>query len=262
MKKYVFVPFLMLASMLTALGAQENALPGALEIIRSSRNRIKADTISTRSRMTITAKNGNSSERVIDQYSKDGPRGGRTVIVFQAPDNVKGTRFLTLENPGGADDRWIYLPSLGKVRRIAASEGTGSFMGTDLSYDDISSANRSADVDTHTLLREEAFNGKTCFVIESKPKDNSYQYSRMVSWIDKADRIAYKLELYDRRNTLVKVLEILEVKDVQGRLSPIVTRMSTVAAGTSTTITSEILKYDDRIPDGVFTTSYLETGRY
>ncbi|MDR2759731.1 MAG: outer membrane lipoprotein-sorting protein [Spirochaetaceae bacterium] len=232
----------------------------AQSIVRSSRDRITADTVSSRSRMVITAKDGAVSERVLDQYSKDGPRGSRTIIVFQRPPSVANTRFLTMENPGNPDDRWIFLPALGKVRRIAASEGSGNFMGTDFSYDDISSASRDAELDTHTLLREESLNGRTCYVIESTPKDKSYQYSKMVQWIDKASLISYKIELYDRRGTLVKQVEILDVKEVQGRLSPVVTRMTTIAAGTSTTITT-ILKYDDPIPEGVFTTGYLETGR-
>lgn len=233
----------------------------AAALVRESRNRIKADTISTRSRMVLTAKDGSTSERQIDQYSKDGPKGNRTIIQFQRPAGVAGTRFLTMENPGNADDRWIFLPSLGKVRRIAASEGSGSFMGTDLSYDDISSADRDVGLDAHTLLREETFNGNPCYVIESVPRDRSYQYSRMAQWIDKSTKVNHKIELYDRRGTLVKVFETLELKEVQGRLSPMVTKMSTLAAGTSTTIYADILKYDDPIPEGVFTTKFLETGR-
>ncbi|MDR1301845.1 MAG: outer membrane lipoprotein-sorting protein [Treponema sp.] len=233
----------------------------AAALVRESRNRIKADTISTRSRMVLTAKDGSTSERQIDQYSKDGPKGNRTIIQFQRPAGVAGTRFLTMENPGNADDRWIFLPSLGKVRRIAASEGSGSFMGTDLSYDDISSADRDVGLDAHTLLREETLNGNPCYVIESVPRDRSYQYSRMAQWIDKSTKVNHKIELYDRRGTLVKVFETLELKEVQGRLSPMVTKMSTLAAGTSTTIYADILKYDDPIPEGVFTTKFLETGR-
>ncbi|MDR0722081.1 MAG: outer membrane lipoprotein-sorting protein [Treponema sp.] len=237
-------------------GAQD-----AASLVQDSRNRIKADTISTRSRMILTAKDGSTSERQIDQYSKDGPKGTRTLIQFQRPAGVAGTRFLTMENPGSADDRWIFLPSLGKVRRIAASEGSGSFMGTDLSYDDISSTDRDVGLDTHTLVREEVLKGNPCYVIESVPRDRSYQYSRMVQWIDQRTKVNHQIELYDRRGTLVKVLEILELKEVQGRLSPMVTKMRTLATGTSTTIYADILKYDDPIPEGVFTTKFLETGR-
>jgi outer membrane lipoprotein-sorting protein len=240
----------------TAVFAQD-----AAAIVQASRDRIEADTVSTRSRMVITARDGSTSERSLDQYSKDGPNGSRTVVVFREPASVANTRFLTMENARGNDDQWIFLPSLGKVRRIASSEGSGSFMGTDMSYDDIASADRSADLDNHRILREETLNGNACHVIESVPKDSSYQYSKMIQWIDKATKVIHKVELYDRRGTLHKQLEILELRNVQGRLSPIVTKMSTLTAGTSTTIRVEILKYDDPVPDGVFTPAFLETGR-
>ena len=248
--------FALLVCPALALHAQD-----AESIVRASRDRIQSDTVSTRSRMIIRAKDGSTSERLIDQYSKDGPKGSRAVIVFQKPESVAGTRFLTMENPGSADDRWIFLPALGRVRRIAASEGSGSFMGTDFSYDDISSANRGADLDAHTLLREETLNGTVCHVIQSVPKDSSYQYSKMIQWIAKDSLITMKIELYDRRGTMVKVAEMSGVKDVQGRLTVTETKMTTVAAGTSTTITMDIIKYDDPIPESVFTTAYLETGR-
>jgi outer membrane lipoprotein-sorting protein len=232
----------------------------AAAIVQASRDRIQADTISSRSRMVITAKNGSTTERVLDQYSKDGPSGSRTVIVFQRPASVANTRFLSMETSRGTD-QWIFLPSLGKVRRIASSEGSGSFMGTDMSYDDIASTDRAADRDNHRILREEALNGNACYVIESIPKDSSYQYSKMIQWVDKSTKVTHKVELYDRRGTLHKQLEILNLREVQGRLSPMVTKMSTLTAGTSTTIQVDILKYDDPIPEGVFTPAYLETGR-
>lgn len=231
------------------------------EIVRTSRDRIQADTISTRSRMVIQDVDGSTTERLVDQYTSRSKTGDKTMIVFQKPAGIAGTRFLTVENSGKADDRWIFLPSLGKVRRIAASEGSGSFMGTDLSYDDVSSADRDADEDTHSLVREEELEGKACWVIESKPKDSGYQYSRMVSWIEKDTSIAKKVEMYDKKGGLLKVLEIGQVEDVQGRLTAKRTKISTVPAKTATTITVEIIKYDDKIPESVFTTRFLETGR-
>ncbi|MDD3821178.1 MAG: outer membrane lipoprotein-sorting protein, partial [Spirochaetales bacterium] len=121
----------------------------AEEIMKRSRNRIEAKTVSTRARMVISAKDGSSTERLVDQYSSTEKEITKTVVVFQKPASVAGTRFLTIENPGKAADQWIYLPSLGKVRRIAASEGSASFMGTDLSYDDLSSADRDPDLDSY-----------------------------------------------------------------------------------------------------------------
>ncbi|MDR0320944.1 MAG: outer membrane lipoprotein-sorting protein [Treponema sp.] len=234
----------------------------AVSIVTAARNRIAMDTVSTRSRMVITARDGTTSERLIDQYSKDDANGNaRTVIVFQRPANVAGTRFLTIDNVSGSSDRWIFLPSLNRVRRIVASESGGSFMGTDFSYDDISATDREVGLDVHTLLREENFNGTACYVIQSVPRDNSYPYSRTISWIDKQSNLIYKSEFYDRRGNLVKLLEMLDYRVMQGQLTPMQMRISTVAAGTSTTIYMEIIKYNDPIPESVFTTQFLETGR-
>jgi len=242
------------------LNAQDGAA-NAASIMNSARNRIKSDTMSSRSRMVITAKDGSTSERVIDQYSKDGPNGARTMIVFQSPASIKDSRFLTMDAAGGSSDRWIFLPSLGKVRRIAATESSGSFMGTDFSYDDIGLIGRKVDLDTHTMLREETLNGKSCYVIQSVPKDSSYQYSKSISWVEKKDFLTYKSEMYNRKGELIKVMEMSEYKDVQGRLTPMQTKISTVGAGTSTTIYLDIVKYDAPIPEAVFTTAYLETGK-
>ncbi|HOX31947.1 MAG TPA: outer membrane lipoprotein-sorting protein [Spirochaetales bacterium] len=247
-----------LAAGAASLGAQ-GAL-GAEEIVRASRDRIQADTVSSRSRMMIVAKDGSATERLVDQYSLDAKEGKRTVIVFQKPASVAGTRFLTVSNPGRDDDRWIFLPSLAKVRRIAGSEGSGSFVGTDFSYDDISSSDREVEEDTHAILREEKLEGKDCWVIESRPKDPSFQYTRMVHWIEKGSCIALKAELYDKKG-LLKLLEFSQFKEVQGRITPMATKLSNLQANTSTSIAVEILKYDEKIPAGVFTPRYLETGR-
>jgi outer membrane lipoprotein-sorting protein len=230
-------------------------------IVDSARNRIGAATTISRSRMVLTNKKGETSERIIDQFLKKSSDGDRTLIVFQRPTSIEGTRFLTVETADGASDKWIFLPNLKRVRRIAVSEGSGSFMGTDMSYDDIASANRNVSLDTHTLLREETVDGQPMFVIESVPKDKNYQYSKMIQWIGKTDEITYKIELYNTRGALHKVHEVLTVKTIQNYETPVVTRMTTVTAGTSTTINVDNLKYDDPIPDGIFTQSYLETGK-
>jgi len=256
MKRFV-LSFMLFCCAIFALSAQD-----ALSIVRASRDRITSETVSTRSKMLIQDKNGAVTERMIDQYSKDGPRGHRTVIVFQQPASVRGVRFLTMENPNGADDRWIYLPALGgEPNRIGAADGSRSFQGTDFSNDDISSASRSADLDNHTLLREEALNGRACYVIQSTPKDSSYQYSKMIQWIDKENKVTMKVELYNKSGTLVKLLEILKLQEVQGLLSIMSTRITTVAENTSTTINVEMIKYNDPIPETVFTTNFLKTGR-
>ncbi|MDR2803748.1 MAG: outer membrane lipoprotein-sorting protein [Treponema sp.] len=234
----------------------------AAAIVQAAKDRIHTETESSRSRMVITAKNGSTSERVIDQYSKDDANGyARAVIMFQSPATVRGTRFLSIDNASGKSDQWIFLPNVGKVRRIASSESGGNFMGTDFSYDDMS-VDREVDRDTHTILREETLDGNMCYVIQSVPKDSGdFQYSKTIAWIDKANYRTYKREMYDKRGTVEKLMEISGYRDVQGQDTPMQTKLSTIVAGTSTTIYIDIIKYNDPIPEGVFTTAYLETGR-
>jgi hypothetical protein len=249
------------ALFLTRAGLEAAYAQEAAALIDRARNRIEAETTSTRSRMVITAKDGKTSERVIDQYSKESGGGTLMLIEFKRPASVAGTRFLTIENSSGGEDRWIYLPSLGKTRRVAASEGGGSFMGTDFSYDDISSMDREIDADTHSILREETLNGSPCYVVQSVPKDSGYQYAKTISWIDKAQSLIYKSEMYNKRGELIKTMDISDYKDVQGRLTAMRTKVSTISSGTSTTIFMDIVRYDETIPNGVFTVNYIERGK-
>jgi predicted RND superfamily exporter protein len=85
--------------------------------------------------------------------------------------------------------------------------------------------------------------------------------SKMILWIDKDSYLTYKAEMYDRRGTLVKIMELSAFKITQDRLTAMQTTVSTAADGTSTTLFVEIIRYDDPIPESVFTTAYLETGR-
>jgi hypothetical protein len=233
----------------------------AEEIVRGSRERIQADSTYTRSTMILRAKNGAETRRVIEQFSKDGRQGNRVLIVFHEPKSVAGIRFLTMENPGREDDRWIFLPDRGRVQRIPMADGSKSFVGTDFSNDDISSLDRNADLDRHSLQGEENLGGNPCYVIRSIPKDGSYQYAKMIQWIAKHTRVCHKIELYDKRDVLVKTREILRLEDKDGRLSPIQTRMTTHAAGTYTQINVDLIRYDAPIPEGFFTQEYLATGR-
>lgn len=249
------------AAALVALHAAVLFSQSADDIVRASRERIDAKTVSTRSRMTIYAKDGSTTERLLDQYSLDSPQGNRTVIVFQRPASVAGTRFLTVENPGKAGDRWIFLPSLGKVRRISSAESSGSFMGTDFTYDDVSLTDRDYREDSHRLLREESIEGTLCWVVESVPKGSDFQYSKSISWIDKSNNVALRVQLFDKKGELQKQLDMGRLETVQGRPTPMTMKMANLQTRTSTVVDVEIVKYDDKIPESVFTTRFLETGR-
>jgi outer membrane lipoprotein-sorting protein len=259
--KRIIIFVTMLTAFAFAVSAQD-----AAAIMEQAKAQKNTAAMSSRSRMVITAKNGSTTERVMDQYSKDDAAGnGRALIQFQSPATVKGTRFLMIDNASGKTDQWIFMPSLGKVRRIASSESGGSFMGSDFSYDDMSMMSRDSGDDTHSILREETITvdgqSAVCYVIQSLPKNADFAYSKMVSWVAKSNYRICKIELYNKRGAMEKVMEMSNFRDVQGYDTATQTKVTTVSAGTSTTIFMDIIRYDDPIPEGVFTTAYLETGR-
>ncbi len=191
---------------------------------------------------------------------KNSKNESMSLVIFHSPASVKNTRFLSLENKGRGSDQWIYLPALKKVRRIAASEGNKSFMGTDLTYDDMGA--RDIDDDTHTLAGEQKVAGRKCYVVESVPKDiSSSQYSKRISYVDKERMIPVKMELFDKEGKLLKVMLMENIKNVQGHWTPLKTSMENVQEKHKTIITITKIVYDEKLPDGIFTTRFLQTGR-
>jgi outer membrane lipoprotein-sorting protein len=163
------------------------------------------------SEMTATLKifdnKGHERVRQIVTTSREFSGVDKTLIRFTSPPDIKGTSMLIYDYPDKNDDMWIFLPALRKTRRIVSSEKGKSFMGSEFSNADMSKPN-SGDF-TYTLIKEESYQGKPCWVIETKCKDEDiedmYGYSRKVSWIEKSDYLCQKIEYYDFNGELEKV---------------------------------------------------------
>lgn len=257
MKKIIVFTVAMLALALTpAL-----ALSGE-EIVEKAKHINDAKTTMMEASIVTKDKAGKGSEMLVRQYGSEENDISKAVIEFLKPANIAGTRFLVLENPGKDEDRKIFLPELGKVRRIASSEGGGSFMGTDFTYDDISSSVRETSRDNHSLLGEETVDGQVCYVIEStSKKSDDYQYSKSRRWISKEKFLTVKTELFDKAGKLIKLIEISRYEDVNGYTTPMVTKVSNVQEGSSTTMTVKKAIFDKAIPAKLFTENYLKTGK-
>ena len=105
------------------------------------------------------------------------------------------------------------MPSLKKVRRIAASVGDSSFVG-EFSYDDVSP--KKVDRDTHTILREENLDGEACWVIQSVPHNPAgSNTSKSITWISKEKYLPLKIETYGKSGEIVKTLEVKKTEHIQ-----------------------------------------------
>lgn len=212
--------------------------------------------------LIITESNGSNKNRIVEMWSStDSDNYSKQIMVFRAPASVKNTRFLVKENEDG-DDKWIFMPALGKVRRIAASDGSSSFMGTEFTYDDMS--DRDIDDDTHKLLREDEFNGQECYVIESTPVDpTDSEYSKRIKWVIKDSDIleTIKIEFYNKKGELSKVLTIPELQYIDGFWIPIELKMENIISGRSSTLLNKKIEINIKTNPGVFEKRFLTTGK-
>ncbi|MFW6181785.1 MAG: outer membrane lipoprotein-sorting protein [Spirochaetota bacterium] len=243
----------------TLAAAPLHAVTGR-DVMENVEDRPHGETLHTLVSLDLVSADGEARNRVIETWSMDENDLLRTIVVFHRPASVEGTRFLVRENPDRDDDQWIYLPALKRVRRISASEGGTSFMGTDFTYDDLKT--RDLDQDTHTLLGKETFQGRDCHVVESAPVDpKSSQYSRRVQWVPEDIWVPAKIEFYDREGGLLKVYTVHKLDQVQGYWTPLAGTMENVQTGHATRMEVRKLRYNEELDPGLFTTRFLESGR-
>jgi len=157
---------------------------------------IDSKSIST---MTLFNANGVKSERKMRMSRLEAENGDRSMIVFEAPSDIKSTALLTYEHFDKDDDQWIYLPALKRVKRIASKNKSGSFMGSEFSYEDLSSQKR-----FKYSYEDEVLEKKSMLISSRVPKDKYSGYSKQVVYVDAKSFLVQKIEYYDRKKELLK----------------------------------------------------------
>ncbi len=207
--------------------------------------------------LTLIESGGQERERRLQTLSMTENKRTSSITVFLSPSSVKNTRFLSVENEQGKTDQWIYLPALKRVKRIAATEEGGSFMGSDFSYADMASTTYEADEATHTLLEETA----TTYTVRSVPFDKT-TYGKTETTVDKKTYLPLQVDFYAKDGTtLEKQLVTKQIEQMNGRWVPKIIIMTTIATGHSTKLEIIQAQYDIAMNSNYFTTRFLETGR-
>lgn len=130
--------------------------------------------------------------------------GDRSLTVFHEPRDIEGTAFLSHTHIDRDDDQWLYLPALKRVKRIASSNKSSAFVGSEFAYEDL----LSVEVENFDFLwlRDEACGEWQCHVVERRPRYDNSGYSRQVVWIDQSEFRPMKIEYYDKKERLQKKL--------------------------------------------------------
>ena len=157
-------------------------------------------------KMELITRRGEVSTRSMRQKTLEvSGDGDHAIIVFDLPKNIKGTALLTHTHIDD-DDQWLYLPRRGRVKRIASTNKSGAFMGSEFAYEDMASQ-EPGKYEHYLYLRDEEVNGEMCFVIQRSPVDQENSgYSRQVVWVDKAEYRVQKMDFYDIKNAHQKTL--------------------------------------------------------
>lgn len=204
--------------------------------------------------MTITDNQGRIRKRLFTILRKDFTDGGNQLyfVYFKRPSDVRKTSFLVHKYIDKDDDRWMYLPSLDLVKRIAASDKRTSFMGSHFFYEDVSGRNMHAD--QHEMLEE----NDTYYVIKNTPKDpESVEFSSYTVWINKTNFLPMKAEYVDKSGTVYRTMEVLEEKTIQGYTTVIKSRINDVASGGNTVTEFKKIKYNLNMNDNLFSERFL-----
>jgi len=177
------------------------------------------DNKSSNMEMILIDKRGKKRIRKIRSLDKDFGEDTYKIMFFEKPADVRNTGFLTYDydDSNRDDDQWLYLPALKKSKRISSSDKSGSFMGSDFTYSDMTS--RDLEDYDFTFKKEMEVNGHKVWVIESVPRtkevieetgstkgmvfirQDNYVAIRSISWVKKGKKLKFMdmkgLELID-----------------------------------------------------------------
>jgi len=190
----------------------------------------------------------------VHRKSDDG--GEKQFLEYLAPADVRGTKFLSLAEKGQEEQMWLYMPAIGRERRIAAHMTGDSFMGTDFTYEEIGGG-LSYDKDYSVKrLADETYEEVLCYVLELTAAGEDALYAKIKMWVRQDEMIPLRVELWDPADTLKKTLTLADFRSVDGELIPHNVVMADNQKGTRTIL--EITEMDQSaVADEVFTVRYL-----
>ena len=202
-KLFTFIFILLLPSFALAETPEEKGINIAKKSYENTRGFVDSESDQI---MILIDPQGNKVEREISGKTLenlDPDDGDRSITYFNKPKDVEGTVMLSHTHVNDDDDQWLYLPALGRVKRISSSNKSGAFMGSEIAFEDFSGLDYRKY--NWKYIGEENYQGELQSKIESYPKDKNSGYSKRVGLTDSLFR-ASKIDYYDRKGQLLKTI--------------------------------------------------------
>ena len=239
-----------------AAGQQQ---PDPVQIMEKGRDLTMVAALKSTMTLTIYEKNGVTRVRTLSMVSKTTGGTEKRLVRFIEPADVRGTAMLIIDNEDAQDEMWIYLPALKKTRRIVSTEKGKSFMSSEFSNADMTTATLSDFKISHMPLSGTG----DSWIIESKPvteeKAEEYGYGRKVTYLGKKDLKISKIEYYNYDDTLYRIIEILASRPVADGGGYIMTEMvaKNLMNGRSSRIVYNEVNTTANIPENTFVVENL-----
>lgn len=248
---------LILMMVFPAAAASTTPEQAGTALARKVDQRPDGQSMATAGTMILKSPDGEPRTRQYFLFRQDESNGGkRTLIRFTEPADIAGTGLLVHDHPDAASDEWIYLPALGRVRRISSSRLGGRFVGSDIYYEDLQT--RQVSEDHHRLTGEATVHGIQCKIVESVPKDSTNSvYTKRVSWIDPHTLLPLRVDYYQGGDKPSKRLTALKIERIQGFWTMTDSVMTDLNSGSSTRLTLDRVRYNPKLPASLFNTRTL-----
>lgn len=257
---------LMLVLALTAFTLPAHALT-AREIMQHVDDRDDGDNGSSDMTMVLIDKNNDQRVRKIHSFNKDKGEDRRRIMFFVEPADVKDTAFLTYDYDDFAkdDDQWLYLPALHKSKRIASSDKSGSFMGSDFNYADMTRKN--LDAYDFKVLKEDEVRGAKVWIIEALPKNreeiDETGYEKSWLFVRQDNYVVVRAVHWTAEGGRLKYFDVPQLEQIDGIW--VATRITmTTKKGQATLHRTELqfdnVKFNQNLPEEMFTVRRLEQG--
>ena len=257
------------------LSAQENTQPpkamDARQVMEAVDNRETGDTAISDTLMVLVDKKKSKRTRRLKTIKKEYGEDTKGVIFFLSPADVRNPAYMSFdwENPAREDDSWLYLPAMGKVKRIAAGDKRNAFMGSDFSYSDINGMEIN---DWNYTFAKESFDlkGQETWVIQGRPKaavrdkvEEETGYAKLLVWVRKDNFLVVKAKYWVNKGHKVKYFKAEAIEKIDGIWTPKKLTMVTTVKGKvthSTVLKLSNIQYNTQVKDTYFTPRSMELG--
>jgi hypothetical protein len=184
------------------------------------------------------------------------PPESETLLRFSAPPDMAGAGFLQIEHRDADDDRYLFLPELGRSRRIAGSLRSSAFMGTDFAFADLDRRDLREGIDT--LLPDVSVAQYACHVVQVVPTRSDSPYSRIVVYVRPDNGVPLKMEMFDRAQVLAKTFDARELRRVDGVWYIVSSRMTNHPLQHTTELVIDQVASTQAASDDLFSVRNLE----